>query len=92
MSTYTPTEDEVHNLLLEVLRKWKSGELKAYRNQIRDVEDRIADEEDRGREQMLPKLKESLANLNERMEAKTAMIEDAYQRMVAYVDRAPQAA
>lgn len=92
MSTYTPTDDEVRNLLLEVLRKWKSGELKAYRNQIRDVEDRIADEEDRGREQMLPKLKESLANLNERMEGKTAMIEDAYQRMVAYVDRAPQAA
>jgi cob(I)alamin adenosyltransferase len=95
MATPTPSDDDTRRILHNVLRQWRADQIKAIRNRIRDIEDRIEDlthhgiEPDSQEARMAAQLREQVAQLSERKNAKLTMIEEAYQLMLEFVNRTP---
>lgn len=98
MAIPTPSDEDTRRLLHNVLRQWRANEIKAIRNRIRDIEDRIEDLAHHGiapgsqEARMAAQLREQAAQLSERKGAKMTMIEEAYQLMADFVNRTPSPA
>ena len=93
MATPTPSDEQIRHILHNVLREWRANEVKSIRNRIFDIEDKIADLEDRGGEPgssaagLTIQLKEQAAHMAERKDARVAMIEETYKLMLDFVER-----
>ena len=95
MAMPTRSDDDTRHILHTVLHRWRADEIKVIRNRMRDIEDRIEDLEFHGIEpdsqaaHLAAQLREQLAQLSDRKEAKITMIEEAYQLMADFVNRTP---
>ncbi len=93
MTTHAPTDEDIHLLVRRVLTDWKLAELKSIRNSALVIQDKIDKMDHREAQGCVPnpdlrsRLKQQAKDMANRKDAEVTMIEDAYQRMIAFVDR-----
>lgn len=94
MAQAMPTTDkEMRGMLYNVIGDWRTEQLSFTRRRVLDVQDKL-DALDNRRVDPSPrtaelraKLEEQMAHLTGRQDERVAMVEEAYKRMIAFVDR-----
>ena len=93
MTTHTLADEETYRLVRRVLSDWKLAELKSIRDRalvIHDKVDELDHHEAEGRApnpDLRSRLKQQAEEMANRKDTKVTMIEDAYERMIAFVNR-----
>ncbi|MEM7689921.1 MAG: hypothetical protein AAF291_12940 [Pseudomonadota bacterium] len=93
MSHETLSQEQVRGLIYKALGRWRTEELSFIRRRLTDIEDKLDALDNRDlrpnpkKAELRASLEENAAQWVERRDARIAMIEDAYNQMIDYMDR-----